>query len=350
LGLEAGDRNCYSDRNAKRLKESDHMFIFYPAAVWRLFVQATLVMILFTACQPGTLAPSVHETSSAVSEAATPGRLVLSTQTQQQIVLEQGNLQIFAGETLLSEVQVRDNRFSLPRLAVAGPYTYQGQGVIGRLQNEAIPISGSQGMVPTSGSQGGLLPQTFGLKQLQNPQPGQTISFTGQILEDLRQILPQLDLRVAPENITLVVQNSIVNIGSDVKDSVQAVVGNTQGNVNIGNTGAQSSPQPASNQVPIIERIQFQPTGPVRPGESVTLSVEAHDPAGGALQYRWSAERGSLSADRGREISWSAQDSQADWPDRVQIQVRVINAAGAEEQATLTLQVQNPGNETSDQP
>lgn len=265
-----------------------------------------------------------------------PGRLILQTADKRQLVLGQALLQVFAGQSELAKVSVLQNLFRLPLLKQVGPYTYQGQGTIERIQYEAVPIGGSQGgAVPIGGSQGGLRSPGFETLDIPDVAPGQTIRFTGQISEDLTQALPQLDLRVPADKITLVANQAIVNVNSDVTNSAQVVIpGNTQGNVNI-NNGLVSS-----NRPPVIKMAGPVPLGPIAPGATTALEAEAQDPDGDSLQYFWRAERGTLSSDRGQRVNWTAQDTKGSLPASVQIELTVKDPNGGSDTAKIGLVIQ----------
>jgi hypothetical protein len=263
------------------------------------------------------------------------GRLILPANGQ-QVVLKQGTITIFSGEQQLAQATVQENRFVLPVLKVPGPYTYQGQGVVERLQQEAVPIGGSQGgAVPIGGSQGGLRPSDFATLQTPAVAAGQTVSFAGQILDDLTRALAQLDVQVPENSIQVVANQSIVNIDSEVKDSVQAVVtGSNQGPVTIVNG------QTPANRPPMIREVRVTPPGPVAPGSTVTLEVDAIDPDGDILQYRWSAKRGALSSDRGRIVTWTAIDSQENLPNVTFIEVEIIDLQNNKDKSRVVIAIQ----------
>jgi hypothetical protein len=89
----------------------------------------------------------------------------------------------------------------------------------------------------------------------------------------------------------------------------------------------------ASRPPPVIDRL----AGPDRelfPGARVALSVEAHDPAGGALTYAWSATGGSLQAS-GASASWTAPAT----PGAYGVTVTVSSDAGLSAAGTATLPV-----------
>jgi hypothetical protein len=268
-----------------------------------------------------------------------PGRLILQTAEQKQVILKTGELQIFKQNRELVKLSVSQNRFSLIPLTEPGPYTYKGQGIIETLQDQAVPISGSQGgIVPISGSQGGFQPL---YKLLADPaanfQAGQQIEFSGELQEDLNQNLPSLDIQVRSENIKLIkIENSIVNTNSEIDNSSQTViVGNTTGGIQIGPA------QEKLNKAPVIESTEVLPSHLVTSlTQAISLKVTAKDPEGEGLQYHWQASRGTLSSDSGTQVMWAASDSQGVATGTVSIDVTIKDAQGMESKTTFQLIVQ----------
>ncbi len=73
----------------------------------------------------------------------------------------------------------------------------------------------------------------------------------------------------------------------------------------------------------------------LRPGDSTTITVSAHDGAGGALTYDWTAAAGLLSSASGNPVTWTAPDNTGS----ILVSVTVTNSAGTAAVGSIALLV-----------
>lgn len=295
-----------------------------PLIVWLVSLG-----ILF-GCQAPS--PSPISRPATVVPTNTTGQITLQAGNQQEILLREGQLTIYRDNQELGKTSVQNNRFTLPVFKQTGPYTYKGEGLI----EKVVPIGGSQGgIVPIGGSQGGIVPiggsqGGFHLQQTPAFAAGQTIAFEGQIQEDLTQALPQLQLTVKESQIRIV-SNVISNNNSPVNNSIQTNIGgDTQGNVTIVN-----GTQPTT--VKLIKTIQIEPSGPIRPDQTLALQAELNQPDNG-VTFSWKCEQGVLNTTRGQKVSWTAQGTRASV---VKITLTATDTKGRQDQAEVNVVVQN---------
>jgi hypothetical protein len=83
---------------------------------------------------------------------------------------------------------------------------------------------------------------------------------------------------------------------------------------------------------PVVDALQG-PSGPVLAGQTVQITASAHDPAGGALSWSWSASGGSISGS-GATASWTAPQSAGDYSISV-----TVSSGGGSASASVTASV-----------
>jgi hypothetical protein len=89
------------------------------------------------------------------------------------------------------------------------------------------------------------------------------------------------------------------------------------------------------NEPPVIDRL-FALRDRLYPGDTTTVKVEAHDPEGGSLSYKWRAEGGSFSSTTESHVVWTAPIAAKSY----KITVTVRNDKGKETEDSILLTVQ----------
>ncbi len=94
------------------------------------------------------------------------------------------------------------------------------------------------------------------------------------------------------------------------------------------------TPAPPANRPPQVSGIQCDPCV-VRPGETSRLTVQATDPDGDPLRYRWTAPQGTFSPTDAAQTTWTAPNQ----PGTVVVTAAVEDGRGGQTTGSLTLQV-----------
>lgn len=98
---------------------------------------------------------------------------------------------------------------------------------------------------------------------------------------------------------------------------------------------ADAAPSAAPQNAPVILALDAVPGNSVAPGATVVLHAEALAPQGGLLDYHWASTDGLLSADAGRNVSWTAPEQ----PGNYGVTLLVANAQGDSTTGTIALHV-----------
>ncbi len=89
-----------------------------------------------------------------------------------------------------------------------------------------------------------------------------------------------------------------------------------------------------TNEPPVIDQVVALRHS-LFPADTTTIKVEAHDPEGGVLSFRWSAAGGSLSSTSGSHVRWTAPALAGDY----KISVKVGDDKNEETEGSATLTV-----------